>query len=235
MKHVPEASHQLANALVDSHTARRRMTCAWLNHYTALVAYSSGVDLHQVDLIPIDGQLLLRILGRDLAERTSADTVLPLVLDRLPPTHVAVVGGTSESVRRFSDAFAERWPHHTLALVRDGYEGRPSPSTLADEVRRTDCEVVIIGMGAPVQEEYVAHLSSRFGPSDRLLAFTCGGWMDQFVSQDYYPSWAYPLRLTWAVRLAREPRRLWRRYTIDGVGALRNRRELRSFVNRQAF
>lgn len=229
------ASHILAESLLASHGRRQRTTCAWLNHYTALRAYSSGVDLAPVDLVPIDGQLLLKILGRDANERTSADTVLPLVLDRLPATHVAVVGGTPEASQSFGKAFIERWPQHTLAILKDGYSGRPSPSALEREIRRERCEVVIIGLGAPVQEQYISHLSSSFSRTDPLLAFTCGGWMDQFAMKDYYPRWAYPLRLTWLVRLAREPRRLWRRYTIDGVGALLQRRELRSFVNRQAY
>jgi hypothetical protein len=36
--------------------------------------------------------------------------------------------------------------------------------------------------------------------------------------------------LNWLVRLAREPRRLWRRYTIDAVRALRSRAELAEYV-----
>jgi hypothetical protein len=38
------------------------------------------------------------------------------------------------------------------------------------------------------------------------------------------------LRLNWLVRLAREPKRLWRRYTIDAVRALRARAKLVDYV-----
>jgi hypothetical protein len=54
----------------------------------------------------------------------------------------------------------------------------------------------------------------------RGYAMTCGGFLDQILQSNYYPAWAYPLRLNWLVRLAREPRRLWRRYTVEAVVAL---------------
>jgi hypothetical protein len=38
------------------------------------------------------------------------------------------------------------------------------------------------------------------------------------------------LRLNWLVRLAREPRRLWRRYTVDAVRAVRARADLIGYV-----
>jgi beta-1,4-glucosyltransferase len=61
----------------------------------------------------------------------------------------------------------------------------------------------------------------------RGYALTCGGFLDQALQVNYYPAWAYPLRLNWLVRVLREPRRLWRRYTVDAVRAVAARAELR--------
>jgi N-acetylglucosaminyldiphosphoundecaprenol N-acetyl-beta-D-mannosaminyltransferase len=51
---------------------------------------------------------------------------------------------------------------------------------------------------------------------------TTGSYIDHLadwdgVSASWYPRWADVLRLNWLYRLAREPRRLWRRYTIEIV------------------
>ncbi len=54
------------------------------------------------------------------------------------------------------------------------------------------------------------------------LVLTCGGFFDQIHPARYYPSWAYALRLNWAVRLAREPGRLWRRYSVEALEASRS-------------
>ena len=64
----------------------------------------------------------------------------------------------------------------------------------------------------------------------RGYALSCGGFLDQVLRPGYYPAWAYPLRLNWLIRLAREPRRLWRRYTVDAVLAV-----VRSFAWRRVM
>ena len=98
-------------------------------------------------------------------------------------------------------------------------------STLRGELQRAGAELVVVGLGAPLQDFYALELRAP-----GMLVVTCGGWLDQFCAVSYYPSWAYPLRLNWLVRLAREPRRLWRRYSVDALRALRARRALVEFV-----
>lgn len=79
-----------------------------------------------------------------------------------------------------------------------------------------------------MQDRYALGLKRR-----GVLVVTCGGWLDQFSGDSYYPSWAYPLRLNWLVRLAKEPRRLWGRYTVHAVRAVRSRAELVDYVRGQ--
>jgi N-acetylglucosaminyldiphosphoundecaprenol N-acetyl-beta-D-mannosaminyltransferase len=48
------------------------------------------------------------------------------------------------------------------------------------------------------------------------LIMTGGGYLDHLAEAvDWYPKWIRRLRLNWLYRLWREPRRLWRRYTIE--------------------
>ena len=118
-------------------------------------------------------------------------------------------------------------PGGSIVGCRDGYEGLPRGAELRRWLARTRPTLVLAGLGAPLQEEFVVEAAAYL---DRGLVVTCGGFLDQIQQESYYPSWAYPLKLNWAVRLAREPRRLWRRYTVDALAAARSRRALRAAV-----
>ena len=61
-------------------------------------------------------------------------------------------------------------------------------------------------------QERLGNLIRRRLPG--IAVITCGGYFDQVIVGDYYPAWAYPMRLNWLVRMWHEPRRLWRRYLI---------------------
>jgi exopolysaccharide biosynthesis WecB/TagA/CpsF family protein len=111
-------------------------------------------------------------------------------------------------------------------LRRDGYAERPTAAELRNDLRAARVQIAILGLGAPLQDHYALAATSP-----GVLVVTCGGWLDQFAGDEsYYPAWAYPLRLNWLVRLAREPRRLWRRYTVDAVRALLARAELIRYI-----
>lgn len=197
----------------------------WLNHFSALVAMRAAVPVEQFDHLGLDGVLLCRLLGLDSATcRTSADLVIPRVLERSRPLRVALVGSRPATL----DAVVRKIEHefgHRVVLTRDGYDGLPRPEVLRRELRAARAQLVVVGLGTPKQDIYALELR---GPG--MLVATCGGWLDQFAQDSYYPSWAYPLRLNWLVRLAKEPRRLWRRYTIDAVRALRARAALVDYV-----
>ena len=49
------------------------------------------------------------------------------------------------------------------------------------------------------------------------VIITGGAYLDHLTEglDTYYPAWAVRFHLCWLYRLALEPRRLWRRYTIE--------------------
>jgi exopolysaccharide biosynthesis WecB/TagA/CpsF family protein len=215
----------LADQLADTITSGAGGTITWLNHFSAQVAMEAGVPLDEFDYLGLDGLLLCRLLGVDgSACRTSADLVLPRVLERAARVRIALIGSTAETLQAVA-AKIEAEYGHDVVLVRDGYSGLPDLPELRRELRAAGAQLVVVGLGTPLQDFYALGLRRR-----GLLVATCGGWLDQFSADTYYPDWAYPLRLNWLVRLAKEPRRLWRRYTVDAVRALRSRAELAGYI-----
>jgi exopolysaccharide biosynthesis WecB/TagA/CpsF family protein len=198
-------------------------TVTWLNHYSAMQSLRGGVPLERFDHLGVDGILLCRLLG-SAVPRTSADLVLPELLAHADPLRVALIGSTRETLHAVAAKIEAQYGHRVV-LVRDGFDELPAAADLRSQLRAARVQVAVVGLGAPLQDHYALAAASP-----EVLVITCGGWLDQFAADAYYPAWAYPLRLNWLVRLAREPKRLWRRYSVDALRALRSRAELVHYV-----
>lgn len=199
-------------------------TVTWLNHHSALMALRAGVPLDQFDYLGVDGIFLGRLV-KATVPRTSADLLLPELLAQTQGLRIALIGSSTATLQAVA-AKASAEYGHDVVLLRDGFAGLPAPEELRAELLAVGAQLAIIGLGAPLQDTYALALKTP-----GVLVLTCGGWLDQFSGGgSYYPAWAYPLRLNWLVRLAREPKRLWRRYTIDAVRALRAQAKLADYV-----
>lgn len=223
--------HDPTGALMDWLLCRRELdtvtTVTWLNHYSAQVALDScGPQLRDFDLVGIDGLALCKLIKAP--NRTSADLLLPRLLPELQGARVLIVGGAPDALVHTIECIEGMLNHGSVVVAAlDGYEDVANDAMLEDIVLTSQPDVVIVGMGAPRQEIVAQQIAKMLR---RGLVFTCGGFLDQLRQGNYYPAWAYPLRLNWAVRLAREPRRLWKRYTVQAVSALRIRRRLREEI-----
>jgi beta-1,4-glucosyltransferase len=204
------------------------VTVTWVNHYSVRGALGAPEALRALDLCGVDGQLLKRILRHPA--RTSADLVVPVLLRRDDGiATVLAIGGRGDRGAELGEAFSALAGRPVRVVSVDGYEGLPRGDELAGVVRDLRPDLVLVGLGAGLQERVLVEAA---GGMTAGYALTCGGFLDQVLQTGYYPAWAYPLRLNWLVRLAREPRRLWRRYTLDALRAVADRRRLREELGR---
>ncbi|GAA1474364.1 hypothetical protein GCM10009604_21570 [Corynebacterium aurimucosum] len=196
--------------------ARPGAVVTWLNHWSVQQAQWSALET--MTDIGIDGtllQLMLARCGMDMG-RTSADLVLPVLFRDVlePDQRIAFIGSAPGVATRAAERIGG---HQTCAF--DGYgelkELRRDPSQL----RAWRPDVVVLGLGAPLQEEVAAELHVAL---PEAIVCTAGGWIDQLAANEqYFPVWVHKYRLGWAWRIAHEPRRLIGRYTVDAVGFLR--------------
>jgi beta-1,4-glucosyltransferase len=190
---------------------------AWLNHFSIRKALQEATSaVTQFDVCGIDGQLLKWLLRHPV--RTSADLVVPLLLrcDETIET-VLAIGGPGDRSAALADALGESADRPLRVVHVDGFEGLVRGQDLRCLVEDVRPDLLLVGLGAGLQEQVLIEAAAGM---KRGYALTCGGFLDQALQPGYYPAWAYPLRLNWLVRLAREPRRLWRRYTVDALLAL---------------
>lgn len=99
----------------------------------------------------------------------------------------------------------------------------PALSTaLAADVREAGVDILLVGLGKPRQEMWIAQHGAATG-ARVLLAF--GAAVDFLAGRvSRAPAWVAEHGLEWAYRLSREPKRLSRRYLIQGPGAYRELR-----------
>ena len=104
-----------------------------------------------------------------------------------------------------------KYPGLNVTACYSGYGQDP------DEARQlfvaNQVELVICGMGAPLQEQFLDRLVKDGWQG---VGFTCGGFLDQTINwKGSYPEWVDRHDLRFLYRLVKEPRRLWRRYLIE--------------------
>jgi N-acetylglucosaminyldiphosphoundecaprenol N-acetyl-beta-D-mannosaminyltransferase len=64
-----------------------------------------------------------------------------------------------------------------------------------------------------MQQTWVWEVADRL---DVPVIITGGSYLDHLAEGvDWYPRWMEKMRLNWAYRLYRDPRRLWKRYSLD--------------------
>ena len=145
--------------------------------------------------------------GRSAQALTSLERRLR---DRFPGLRIA--GGQSPPFRALTAAEEER---------------------VVEEINSSGAAVVWVGTGQPKQERWMARMRARLSPP--LLAGVGAAFDFHAGLVPQAPPWMQRAGLEWSYRLAREPRRLWRRYArynprfIAAFGAeyLRRRRQAR--------
>ena len=201
----------------DLRTSSKIITVTWLNHSSLLQLKNSTRLLEEFSYIGIDGYFLKTLLGKRF-ERSSADLVIPKLLADLE-CKVFLVGGEDLLLTKRLKSFMSLFPKAKVLLNISGY-GADTESRILEASKIDMPEFIFLGLGAKKQEQIAITISKAIKYQKPTLIATCGGWLDQITVPNYYPKWAYPLKLNWLVRMVREPRRLWRRYTFDVVKIL---------------
>lgn len=186
-------------------------------------------DLHRsAHVVRIDGMpivWLARAGGKDVRREQRAgfmDLMHPL-MGRAAALgwRVYVLAGKPGVAERAADVLRER--HAGLSIATDdGYFEIGTGSTEARErierLRAFEPDVVLVGLGMPRQEHFLAIHANEL-PESALL--TCGAAFDYVAGVvPMCPRWLSAWGLEWAYRLAAEPQRLARRYLIEPLSLL---------------
>jgi alpha-1,3-mannosyltransferase len=129
---------------------------------------------------------------------------------------IYLIGTTDPVVAQAAQSFRVRYPWHSVVGWRNGFFTGPDDiEETCRSVRAAKADCVLIGMGNPLQELWIADHGAKTGA--RLLIGV--GALFDFMAERVHraPSWVQSLRCEWVYRLLQEPRRLVRRYLIGNV------------------
>lgn len=177
------------------------------------------VFLRGLDLCYCDGKgviLAARILGQQLPERmTGADWIEDLAAFAEGRWRIAWIGGEAGVAAEAARVLTVRHPRLQIVPFH-GFHPKEGPGNqaLLDAVNATQADLVLVGMGTPLQERWVAANRARL----QAPVVWCLGATADFVAGTVPrgPRWLVA-RQEWVARLLADPRRLWRRYLLGNT------------------
>lgn len=191
------------------------------------VMFGERADLRQAyeraSMVLADGfpvVLAARLLGRELPERVAGSDLAPALFGSARAERrlrVYLLGAGPGVGERAAARIAERWPFVEIAGTYSpplGFERDPAENdAIIERVNAARCDVLVVGLGAPKQELWIARHADRL----RVKTALCLGATIDFLAGEKRraPRWMQRCGLEWFHRLASEPKRLLRRYARD--------------------
>ncbi|HEY3408306.1 MAG TPA: WecB/TagA/CpsF family glycosyltransferase [Propionicimonas sp.] len=168
--------------------------------------------------ITADGWPVVRMLRRNgyqaVERATGADLVARLLDDpRARGLRLALVGGS----QRPGAAFAERAraAGAKVVLREHGDKRDWVPAELATRLNVAGASLTLVAVTQPAGDLLAAELVAA---GYRGTAIGIGAAVELFVGGERRaPQWVQDLRLEWLYRFVQDPRRLWRRYFVEGL------------------
>lgn len=157
--------------------------------------------------------------GGGFCENLNGTDFTPALLQVLPNgTRLYMVGAQPDVVKKAATHIAGTYDNIEICGTCDGYSANgEARKAVFSDIKRQKPNLILVAMGNPLQEEWIAE-AARVAPGSVMLGV--GALFDYLSGAKTRapPSWR-SLRLEWMFRLAREPHRLAKRYTVE-FGAL---------------
>lgn len=164
-----------------------------------------------------DSRILARLAkfsGRRLPVVPGSDLTRALLNSAFPARRLAVIGGDAQ----LHDALAGHYPQFDWQFHSPPMGVRHSPAArraIVDFVEKAGADILFFAIGAPQSELVCAEIAAM--ERARGTALCVGASLEFLTGQKQRaPRWMQRAGLEWLFRLLSEPRRLWRRYLVEG-------------------
>ncbi len=132
------------------------------------------------------------------------------------PLKIFLIGARPGIAELAGKRLKERYPHHEVVGVQHGYFKADEEPAVIEAIRQSGADTLLCAMGNPLQERW---LNEHLEKTGCVLGIAAGAYLD-FLSGNMprAPHWMRDLHLEWLYRLSIEPKRLFRRYTVEMFG-----------------
>ena len=182
--------------------------------------------VRQAEYVLVDGLILMwaaRFLGCPLRARLSGSDLFPSFLEYHkdnPEIRVFLLGAVEGVAARAAEIYNNRLGREIIVGTYSPPYGFENSEAACEEiitrVQASGANVLGMGVGAPKQEKWMHRHRERLSNID--IFFAIGATIDFMAGHKRRaPRWMSNLGIEWLFRLGLEPRRLWRRYLIEGM------------------
>jgi N-acetylglucosaminyldiphosphoundecaprenol N-acetyl-beta-D-mannosaminyltransferase len=244
---------EFVDAVRQAVQTRSRLTVSFINPDYVLRGHKTAglvEKMSQYDIMLPDGWGIVlggRWLGLPVPDRQGNDDICPKIF-ALSAEHgfSNFLFGCDEGIpERAAVNLAKAFPGLPIAGTLHGFwdvaRGHPGRYDEADvdmmveKINASDADILHVSIPTPMQQNWVADVADRLNVP---VIITGGSYLDHLAERvNWYPAWANRMRLGWLYRLYREPRRLWKRYSLDLTNyagmVLREKRGQRSGSSRR--
>jgi len=176
--------------------------------------------LQSMDLVYPDGISIVwgsRLLGGcKLKKMTGADWIFNFCqLAERSGISIYIIAGKPGVAKHACKSLINKYPKLKICGIRDGYYSEISEDDLIDEINNVSPDVVFVGMGVPIQEEWIdSHRAEISAP----VCWGVGALFDYVAGiEPRVPPWMNKLGLEWLWRLIVDPLGKWKRYLIGNL------------------
>lgn len=200
-----------------------------LDHLRRFVKGPVREQCHRLaTIITPDGMPLLwasRLQGTPVPDRVSgADLILSMTAAAARRDYsIFLIGGDGGAAEATAATLRQMHPGLRIAGINSAWfeadGSSPAMDALVDELRRTRPDVVFVGIGSPKSERITERLRARVGTVMPSTWWIGVGISFSFISGQIprAPHWMQRSGLEWVHRLCQEPRRLAKRYLVEGL------------------
>ena len=214
--------YQSASDIIIEHAVQRRSfgVSALAVHGLVTSVRDPGVGdrVKRIDMVVPDGQPVRWALNSfhqvGLKDRVYGPTLTLHVLEKAAAKKLRVFlyGSTETTLAAFSGFIRSHYPGVVLCGVHpDRFRDATPQEDAADveKIQQAEAQIVLVGRGCPRQEAWVA---DHLGRIDAAMMAVGAAFDFHARTLKQAPPWMQDHGLEWLYRLAKEPRRLWKRY-----------------------
>ena len=182
--------------------------------------------LKQASLLLNDGigiDIAARFIGIKLKFNLNGTDLIPEILSLAngKNKNIYLLGGKPKVAEIAAQNLKLKFPKIKICGYNDGYFNNTKEEEILSEIRHKNIEILIVGMGVPLQEMWIYRNLDRL-PTVKLAI--AGGAILDFISGSITraPSWMRKCRIEWLYRLLHEPKRTHKRIFIGGFKFIMN-------------
>lgn len=198
-----------------------------VDHLMRLREDSEFVEAYNTaDFRVCDSQILMyasKFLGTPIRAKISGSDLFPMFCEHHrhnPKIKIFLLGGAEGVPQRAQQRINQRIGREIIVAAHSpsyGFEKDEAEcERILDMIRNSSANVLLVGVGAPKQEKWIAKYHEQLPNIDIFMGV--GAAIDfEAGNKPRAPKWMSEVGLEWLYRLVSEPRRLWKRYLLQDL------------------